>query len=62
MSEPPEKDAAQIPPSAPKPLLTDPPYAGGSDIHIGPDQEHHLPHEGTHQPRKSNPSGNPVQE
>ncbi|MDB5269056.1 MAG: hypothetical protein JWP58_2096 [Hymenobacter sp.] len=63
MSEAPEKDAEQTPPPAPKPLLSDPPpYSGGSDIHIGEGQEHHLPHEGTHQPPKPKPSGNPVQE
>ncbi|GAB3847464.1 hypothetical protein GCM10028822_08920 [Hymenobacter terrigena] len=62
MSETPEKDAEQTSPPAPKPLLTDPPYAGGSDIHIGEGQEQHLPHEGTHQVPKTNKPGNPVQE
>ncbi|GAB3865753.1 hypothetical protein GCM10028824_05080 [Hymenobacter segetis] len=62
MSETAEKDAEQTPLPAPQPLLTDPPYSGGGDIHIGEGQEHHLPHEGTHQPTKPKPSGNPGQE
>ncbi|MBH8556885.1 hypothetical protein [Hymenobacter negativus] len=62
MQENPEKESEQNPPTAPKPLLTDPPYSGGSDIHIGEGQEHHLPHEGTHQPSRLKTSENTAQE
>jgi hypothetical protein len=50
MQDTPEKDAEE---TTPQPLRADlPPYAGGTDIHVGPGEETTLPHEGTHQPAK----------